>query len=449
MPPQPGPGFTMPSPALDPMFKVIILVGDRQFKSTFHTLSESGYFNDSLIERAQDPTPLDSSQPMYDLDVAEDVFEKVLEYLRSRVLPVFHSQPHGHDEALYSRVLAQAKLFRIPRLVKWIEERKYLDAVTVSYTAMEEIGVRALDGRSNANLIIERYPSWSTKRRYVCARKVSAHDKDLSLCGPECKRVEEKIGRRYVEERVLETLVVWKEAIYDRELCVEWGKPKPTAVSIQTPAPANLSQNGRPLEKAPVAPKHSSDIASSVPLEPPVNAAPSTAVAGPSKPAPAPTTSGSAPSVPPKFTSFPSRPKVDTLPVGPDVTSAALVPTHNTASATSPSAPSTTVPGLSERSAGQSQSLKNSSHAPQKQHQASSQSKAVLQSQPMPSQSHAEIKKMQEENVRKHLEESLKEEEEMRKTMQKSRRVEAVTVQEREVAARKLQSIHNTLFKAK
>ena len=453
---QPGPAFVMPSPAINSTFKVIILVGDRQFKSTFHTLSESGYFKDSLIERAQDPTPLDTSQPLYDLDVAEDVFEKILDYLRSRVLPVFHSHTHGHDEALYSRVLAQAKLFRIPRLVKWIEERKYLDAVVVSYTAMEEIGVEGLNGRSSSNLTIERYPSWSVKRRYVCAMKIPAHDKDLSLCGPECKTVEGKIGRRYVEDRVLQTLVVWKEVIFDHELCVHWEKSKPTAVPTKAPAPApapaSLPQNRTALEKASVASKSSSDSTSSVPLTLPVIAALSTALAAPSKPAPTPVASESAPPAPPappKFTSFPSRPKVDTLPIGPDVTSAALVPTKNTASVPRPSAPSTTAPALSERSTVQSKSLWDSSHAPQKQRQASLQTKAVPTSQPKPSQTLAEIKKIQEESVRKRLEESLKEEEEMRKAMEKSRKMEGGTGQAREAAAKKLQNIHNSLFKTK
>lgn len=61
------------------------------------------------------------------------IFEHILRYLRTGVLPVFYDRLTGHDFPLYQALLEESRYFAIERLQKWLCERKYLDAVKIYY----------------------------------------------------------------------------------------------------------------------------------------------------------------------------------------------------------------------------------------------------------------------------------------------------------------------------
>ena len=73
----------------------------------------------------------------YFIETDADIFEHVLRYLRTGVLPVFYDRVKGHDFPLYQALLDEAMYFAIDRLQRWLCERKYLDAVKIQYLVTE------------------------------------------------------------------------------------------------------------------------------------------------------------------------------------------------------------------------------------------------------------------------------------------------------------------------
>jgi hypothetical protein len=65
------------------------------------------------------------------------IFEHILRYLRTGVLPVFYDAKAGHDFPLYHALLAEAKYFAIDRLEKWLSHGNYLEAARIHYLATE------------------------------------------------------------------------------------------------------------------------------------------------------------------------------------------------------------------------------------------------------------------------------------------------------------------------
>jgi hypothetical protein len=73
----------------------------------------------------------------YFIESDANIFEHILRYLRTGVLPVFYDRLAGHDFPLYQAILEESKYFAIDRLQKWLRERKYLDVVKIHYIARE------------------------------------------------------------------------------------------------------------------------------------------------------------------------------------------------------------------------------------------------------------------------------------------------------------------------
>ena len=57
----------------------------------------------------------------YFIETDADIFEYILRYLRTGVLPVFCDSRKGHDFALYQALLEEAEYFVIERLEKWLK----------------------------------------------------------------------------------------------------------------------------------------------------------------------------------------------------------------------------------------------------------------------------------------------------------------------------------------
>ncbi|KAF2475938.1 uncharacterized protein BDR25DRAFT_161301, partial [Lindgomyces ingoldianus] len=94
-------------------------------------LGQSLYFNNLFSGKWGDKQE-DSS---YFIETDANLFEHILRYLRTGVLPVFYDRLAGHDFPLYQALLGESKYFAIGRLEKWLCERKYLEAVKIQYIA--------------------------------------------------------------------------------------------------------------------------------------------------------------------------------------------------------------------------------------------------------------------------------------------------------------------------
>jgi hypothetical protein len=96
-------------------------------------LGRSAYFDNLLSGNWADG----KEDGSYFIDTDARIFDHVLRYLRTGVLPVFYDTITGHDFPLYQALLEESTYFAIDRLQKWLCERKYLDAVKTHYIATE------------------------------------------------------------------------------------------------------------------------------------------------------------------------------------------------------------------------------------------------------------------------------------------------------------------------
>ncbi|KAI9866466.1 MAG: hypothetical protein M1813_001016 [Trichoglossum hirsutum] len=197
--------------------RITLQVGGQHFVTTRETLThQSGFFSSLLSGRWADAQP-DGS---YFVDADANLFGHILRYLRRGVLPVFYDNSKGHNHSLYLQILEEAKYFQIPRLEKWIEDRAYLKAVKIEYSAVEreESGGNIIE-MTGADTEIAYHPVWKTKRVYVCPRGI--HRGNPGGCGKLCRRVQGEEEDEYEDEEVLKVLVVRKQTIFEGGVCVE------------------------------------------------------------------------------------------------------------------------------------------------------------------------------------------------------------------------------------
>ncbi|KAK2859911.1 hypothetical protein FQN49_004593 [Arthroderma sp. PD_2] len=130
--------------------KVIIRVCSQVFTTRVSTLIEdSDYFWSFLpIFRLDMPgrmldgwayppskRPILQEDGSYFIDRDPDIFQHILNFLRSGTFPLFWSKSNGHDYPLYDRLLAESEFFVVPRLTAYLNEKGYNKALL---TALEE-----------------------------------------------------------------------------------------------------------------------------------------------------------------------------------------------------------------------------------------------------------------------------------------------------------------------
>ncbi|KAL9108066.1 MAG: hypothetical protein Q9187_008345 [Circinaria calcarea] len=178
----------------------------------------------------------------YFIDTDAHIFEHILRYLRTGVLPVFYDKVTGHDFPLYQALLDESMYFAIDRLQKWLRERKYLDAVKVHYIATEtqdrgsyrKHTTNDTDGRTfmvedrfieittSSNMEITIVPITQQRNSFYCPD--AKHGKSSEEYCRSC------IGRArddgisgyggWRKEDQLKWCIVRKEVVFNHDLCV-------------------------------------------------------------------------------------------------------------------------------------------------------------------------------------------------------------------------------------
>ncbi|KAI4937689.1 hypothetical protein J4E85_000124 [Alternaria conjuncta] len=110
--------------------QITLDVSGRKFRTSKSVLSVSPYF-EGLLNRWEDGADLQADGSYY-VDADADTFEHLLSFMRrpSR-FPLYWTKKDGFDYALYSRVEAEADYFLLEGLRDWIQQRRYLGAVSV------------------------------------------------------------------------------------------------------------------------------------------------------------------------------------------------------------------------------------------------------------------------------------------------------------------------------
>ena len=146
--------------------RITIQVGERCFTTEVWTLVfESGLFHAISPQTWNDAI---EDRPCYFIDGDPDLFDHILRYLRRGVFPVFYDKAKGHDYALYTVLSCEARFFKIPRLVSWLEEQRYLYAFRNIYTITELKGAQQFNRSPVSDAEFEFYPSKVTEKVYVC-----------------------------------------------------------------------------------------------------------------------------------------------------------------------------------------------------------------------------------------------------------------------------------------
>jgi len=197
--------------------RVTLQVGERRFVTTLQTLEESSFFA-SLLSGRWENAQEDGS---YFVDADPTIFEHILRYLRRGVLPIFYDKAKGHDYGMYLAVLEEAKYFDITRLVDWVENKKYLQAIKTKFSGKELEGTNELCATRGTDVDLYWHATWGTKKVYICPRGIYVHRGNPHACGRDCKKAQGDADDIYEDEPVLRALVTEKQVICDLDACVE------------------------------------------------------------------------------------------------------------------------------------------------------------------------------------------------------------------------------------
>lgn len=196
--------------------QITLQVGERRFVTTLQTLVPESNFFASLLSGRWDDARTDGS---YFIDADPTLFEHILRYLRRRVLPIFYDISKGHDHALYLALLEDARYFQIARLQEWLENKRYLNALSVECSIEEDEGTPCRTTLS-MDTSVKYYPEWGTKKVYVCPRGIYVHRGQPGACGRRCLKARGDADAVYDEEPVSRWLVVKKRTVFDMQACV-------------------------------------------------------------------------------------------------------------------------------------------------------------------------------------------------------------------------------------
>ncbi|QPH16129.1 hypothetical protein C2857_000691 [Epichloe festucae Fl1] len=198
--------------------RIKLLVGERLFTTTEQTLvAESAYFT-SLLSGRWASTLDDGS---YFIDSDPSLFEHILRYLRHSVCPIFYDQVRGHDFGLYLALQAEASYFGIPRLHDWLKNKRYFEAIHLSYAIEMDEDYSSKNFTSNSGTAVEFYPTWDAQKVYVCPRGIPVHRGDPGRCGRQCKEERGDDEIKYDDETVLRMVVVRKQVVVRPEVCMD------------------------------------------------------------------------------------------------------------------------------------------------------------------------------------------------------------------------------------
>lgn len=205
---------TKPSKELshDAHVPIRLQVGEKRFNALTSTLTrESDFFCRMLAD--DPPSGRTGGGVDYFIDADPSLFEHVLRYLRRGVLPVFFDISRGgHNHAQYAALLAEARFFGIARLSAWLEEKAYLGAVRVVHKTCDVLE-ECENPRSDAT--VEMHPMLTTRKSYVCPRRIHIHMGMPDKCGRDCYKARGDLPIQYEWVPLVKVVAVKKQVIFE------------------------------------------------------------------------------------------------------------------------------------------------------------------------------------------------------------------------------------------
>ena len=178
----------------------------------------------------------------YFIETDAHIFEHILRYLRTGVLPVFYDSAKGHDFALYQALLEEAKYFIIERLERWLCERKYLKVVEIRYLATETqdrgcsrkqttsdpeghtfmVEDRFVEITTSGNMETTMVPMVQQQNFFYCpnGKHGKSNEQYCRSCIVHARDNKIHVNGGWREEDQLKWCVVRKEVVFNHDLCV-------------------------------------------------------------------------------------------------------------------------------------------------------------------------------------------------------------------------------------
>ena len=123
----------------------------------------------------------------------------------------------------YLALLEEARYFQIPHLQDWLEKKRYFEAVQVENTAEQHEGNPSHWHEHSvvpAGTTIDYYPSWGTRKVYICPRGLFQHRGRPEACGRHCETARGEASDLFEEEPCLRVLTMKRVVTFKSEVCL-------------------------------------------------------------------------------------------------------------------------------------------------------------------------------------------------------------------------------------
>ena len=131
------------------------------------------------------------------------------------MLPLLYTPATGYDYALYTRILQLADYLGIEKLVTWIKDKKYLNAIKRDHAFFP--GDKPSTSAQDVKTIV--YPRWRTEKVYVCPRNIYVHRGDKDKCGAACARAKGDAQDVYEDEFHGDMWKIEEKTDFDHTIC--------------------------------------------------------------------------------------------------------------------------------------------------------------------------------------------------------------------------------------
>ncbi|KAI4209672.1 MAG: hypothetical protein LQ351_007426 [Letrouitia transgressa] len=213
---EPGSPIPTPKTSYTAAGPITLQVGEQKFFATHDTLSGSAYLKSISSGRWEESQQADGS---YFIDMDSDVFKYILRFLRHGIYPLCYDNVRGHDYAMYENIRSAAEYLVVEKLVHWLSEKNYIDAVTTKYQLQIDEGLPSTTSRSNA--VVKFHHTYKTKKCYVCPRRITRHYDNPGGCGRDCRRAQGDEDPQYEDVQVWSILMVTETVQVDSSLLRE------------------------------------------------------------------------------------------------------------------------------------------------------------------------------------------------------------------------------------
>ncbi|KAI0385471.1 hypothetical protein F5Y04DRAFT_276800 [Hypomontagnella monticulosa] len=164
------------------------------------------------------------------VDSDPDIFGHIINFLRTGIYPLFFdSNTQTFDHVEYFYLLTESKRFGVQKLIDWITDKKYLNAVKVtkSVTILDDITSGFLQDylnqRAPSDDKVDVSTTWAAKKVYLCPRGIEVHRGDRSRCGRVCEAVRRQRGGRveFEETSMLSAIITTTKISIDPQYCLD------------------------------------------------------------------------------------------------------------------------------------------------------------------------------------------------------------------------------------